>query len=57
MYQTIENKDLESKYKELPEDFESELHIFGDMVMVRQALINRFLYNRQALIDRFLIVR
>lgn len=57
MDQTIENKDLESKYKEFPEDFESELHIFGDMVMVRQALINRFLYDRLALIDRFLIVR
>lgn len=57
MDQTIENKDLESKYKEFPEDFESELHIFGDMVMIRQPLINRFLYDRQALIDRFLIVR
>ena len=57
MDQTIESKDLESKYKELPENFESELHIFGDMVMVRQTLINRFLYDRQALIDRFLIVR
>lgn len=57
MDQTIENKDLESKYKELPEDFEPELHIFGNMVMIRQPLINRFLYDRQALIDRFLIVR